>query len=159
MSGGPKRLPKYTKRECRMMSYMETEKKASNRHYQSLTKYIYSNDRTDKRSDENKLLEKTNVKKELNADSLGCSNIINDDLISRIVDEVCKRLKADKGDRQIQKGACRYRKNSRVVYIPKDPIIDQVIEVLKSNPYEPLRLTIRKVFQVAALYLKIMHEG
>jgi len=118
-------------------------------------------DRVDKRYDKNKVLEKTNAKEELRANNHGSSNITDEDMISMIVEEVCKRLgtRADRSkNRQILKAAYRYRKNKRVVYIPKDPLINKVLEVLKSDPDEPLRVTIRKVFDVAALHLKIAKE-
>jgi len=141
-----------------------SKKTASNARYESLIKYIYParvHDRVDKRYDKNKVLEKTNAKEELRANNHGSSNITDEDMISMIVEEVCKRLgtRADRSkNRQILKAAYRYRKNKRVVYIPKDPLINKVLEVLKSDPDEPLRVTIRKVFDVAALHLKIAKE-
>lgn len=44
----------------------------------------------------------------------------------------------------------RYRKNKRVVYIPRDPLVEKVLEKLRKSEDEPIKVTIRRVFAAAA---------
>jgi hypothetical protein len=43
-----------------------------------------------------------------------------------------------------------HRKNRRVCYIPKKPLVEKVLDALRKNDTEPLKETILKVFAAAA---------
>lgn len=53
-----------------------------------------------------------------------------------------------------------YRKNKRVVYIPKKPLYEKVLERLKRHVDEPVSVTLKRVFEAAAKHLgvDIEHE-
>lgn len=56
------------------------------------------------------------------------------------------------------KTGVRYRKNKRVIYIPKKPLYDKVLDRLRQRTDEPMRVTIKKVFEVAAKLLGVTLE-
>lgn len=67
-----------------------------------------------------------------------------------------KRLKKDV--EELKKGkktaAKRYRKNMRVCYIPKTPLVEKVLSALREKEDEPFKVTVLKVFVTAAKYLR-----
>ncbi|MEM3760879.1 MAG: hypothetical protein QXZ02_07220 [Candidatus Bathyarchaeia archaeon] len=55
--------------------------------------------------------------------------------------------------------AIKYRKNRRVMYIPKTGIYEEVLKRLREHENEELKITIEKVFQKAAKQLGLLNEN
>lgn len=79
--------------------------------------------------------------------------------LSSQVELICRRLESLENSFQTIIGKSRvikYRKNRRVVYIPKTGIYESVLKHLRENENEELKITIEKVFQKAAQQLGII---
>lgn len=80
------------------------------------------------------------------------------------IELMCKRL--DLLEQSVQKIghkngtlAIKYRKNRRVMYIPKTGIYEEVLKHLREHENEELKITIEKVFQKAAKQLGLLNEN
>jgi len=74
--------------------------------------------------------------------------------IIQLREEIKYIRSAGKGEDKVVARAC-YRKNNRVVYIPKTPLFEKVLERLRQHIDEPLGVTVKRVFETAAKYLGI----
>ncbi|MEM3641759.1 MAG: hypothetical protein QXH37_07565 [Candidatus Bathyarchaeia archaeon] len=69
-----------------------------------------------------------------------------------------KLVVADARRRNTSVAGVQYRKNKRVIYIPKQQLYDKVLDRLRQRADEPIRITIKKVFEVAAKFLGVTLE-
>lgn len=78
--------------------------------------------------------------------------VIGDLITKQIVELVhtVEQLKKEVASLKERGSKGYYRKNKRVCYIPKKPLYENVLSVLRKNDNEPLKETISKVFIVAA---------
>jgi len=88
----------------------------------------------------------------------GFNFLMDEHTLRKIVrDEVSKWLSlSGNGSRTVYR---KRKKNERVVYIPNEPTINQVLETLRTTPNEPLRITIKRVFAVAAKQLGVQEDS
>lgn len=117
---------------------------------ESLSEYIGTN------ADTQRISEPTNVT--INASQSGREG--SEDRIKNLEKEILmlkeefKRLKEKANERRI-KTSVHYRKNKRVIYLPKKPIYEEVLRRLRRHEDEPLGITLKRVFEVAAKSLGI----
>jgi len=92
----------------------------------------------------------------VNSQADNCENANADLMISRIMhtlQKIAEEIAQIKKGEANKNGAKKYRKNDRVVYIPKNQKVERVLAAFRKDPNEPLKVTILRLIDFTEKYL------